>query len=210
MCLRPAAAACSCRCASRRRFFRSTATSSAFRPPTLLDTPRYQGTTSLPASTRTTSCRAAVKPGSAELEYYPLSLPLEDRRPGRVARLRRLRHPRFSQRRTARRTRDSLSARSISSRCGRPIPDLVRAIWFGMFAFLCVPLLSALNWVNGVRRQLRLVDHRAHGHHQRGDVPASAQEQRVDAEDAGDPAAGEGDSGSLREAESDRSRRGRR
>ena len=27
--------------------------------------------------------------------------------------------------------------------------DLVRAIWFGMFAFLCVPLLSALNWVNG-------------------------------------------------------------
>ena len=28
-------------------------------------------------------------------------------------------------------------------------PDLVRAIWFGMFAFLSVPLLSALNWVNG-------------------------------------------------------------
>jgi YidC/Oxa1 family membrane protein insertase len=27
--------------------------------------------------------------------------------------------------------------------------DLVRAIWFGMFAFLSVPLLSALNWVNG-------------------------------------------------------------
>jgi YidC/Oxa1 family membrane protein insertase len=28
-------------------------------------------------------------------------------------------------------------------------PELVRAIWFGMFAFLSVPLLSALNWVNG-------------------------------------------------------------
>jgi YidC/Oxa1 family membrane protein insertase len=31
----------------------------------------------------------------------------------------------------------------------RADPDLVRAIWFGMFAFLSVPLLSALNWVNG-------------------------------------------------------------
>ena len=28
-------------------------------------------------------------------------------------------------------------------------PELVRAIWFGMFSFLSVPLLSALNWING-------------------------------------------------------------
>ena len=57
-----------------------------------------------------------------------------------------------------------------------------------------------------LRRQLRLVDHRADGHHQPGDVPAQAQEHRLDAQDAGAAAADEGDPGSLREAEDDRPR----
>ena len=56
-----------------------------------------------------------------------------------------------------------------------------------------------------LRRQLRLVDHRAHGPHQPRDVPAPPQERRLDAEDAGAPARGEGDPGSLREAEDERS-----
>ena len=61
-----------------------------------------------------------------------------------------------------------------------------------------------------LRRQLRLVDHHPHADHQRHHVSAAAQERRVDAEDAGDPARGQSDSGALLEAESDRSRRSRR
>ena len=56
-----------------------------------------------------------------------------------------------------------------------------------------------------LRRQLRLVDHHPDHHHQRDHVSAAAQERGVDAEDAGDPARGEGDPGSLLEAEGDRS-----
>ena len=56
-----------------------------------------------------------------------------------------------------------------------------------------------------LHRQLRLVDHRADRDHQPRDVPAAPQERGVDAEDAGDSARGEGDSGSLREAEDERS-----
>ena len=55
-----------------------------------------------------------------------------------------------------------------------------------------------------LRRQLRLVDRRAHGAHQPRHVPAPPQERRLDAEDAGDPAGGEGDPGSLREPEDER------
>ena len=56
-----------------------------------------------------------------------------------------------------------------------------------------------------LRRQLRLGDHHPHGHHQHRHLPAPPQERGVDAEDAGDPAGGESDPGSLREAEGDRS-----
>ena len=66
--------------------------------------------------------------------------------------------------------------------------------------FLAVPLLRALKWINGYRRQLRLVDHLPHHPDQHRDVPAAPQERRVDAEDAGAAAADEGDPGSLREA----------
>ena len=57
-----------------------------------------------------------------------------------------------------------------------------------------------------VRRQLRLVDHHPDRADQRDHVPAAAQERGLDAEDAGDPAGGQGDPGPLREAEGDRSR----
>ena len=54
-------------------------------------------------------------------------------------------------------------------------------------------------------RELRVVDHHPDGVDQRGDVSASPQELRLHAQDAGDSARGEGDTGSLREAQDQRS-----
>ena len=54
-----------------------------------------------------------------------------------------------------------------------------------------------------VRRQLRVVDHPAHGAHQHRDLPAAPQERRLDAEDAGAAAGDEGDPGALRRPEGD-------
>ena len=88
--------------------------------------------------------------------------------------------------------------------------DLVRAIDFGMFSWLVVPLLRALKWVNGYVGNYGWSIIVADGPHQPGDVPAAAQERRVDAEDAGHPAGDEGDPGSLRQAEDDRSGASRR
>ena len=69
-----------------------------------------------------------------------------------------------------------------------------------------MPLLRALNWINGYVGNygwaiiiLTVLINPV-------DVPAAPQERRVDAQDAGDSARGEGDSGSLREAQVDRSR----
>ena len=112
----------------------------------------------------------------------------------------------------SRRTRRSSSSSGRrTSTCSPAIDrELVRAIDFGMFAFIVVPLLRSLNWINGYVGNygwsiiiLTIIINAR-------DVPAAAQERGVDAEDAGDPAGGEGDPGSLREAEGDRSRRSRR
>ena len=90
----------------------------------------------------------AVKPGSAEIEYYPLSIPAKtaaeaatrdyvgydirfQSMPNGPANARFYVGPKHFE-----------TMRRVDT-------DLVRAIWFGMFAFLCVPLLSALNWLNG-------------------------------------------------------------
>ena len=84
--------------------------------------------------------------------------------------------------------------------------ELVRAIDFGMFASLVVPLLQALKWVNGfvgnygwsiivLTILINLLD-----------LPAAPPQHGVDAEDAGAAAGGEGDPGSLREVQGHRSR----
>ncbi|MEO5741805.1 MAG: membrane protein insertase YidC [Vicinamibacterales bacterium] len=91
---------------------------------------------------------AAVKPGLAELRYYPLSIPSKiadaavsrdyvgyDIRPQTAP--------------TTPVTMRIFAGPKHFETLRRTDPDLVRAIWFGMFAFLSVPLLSALNWVNG-------------------------------------------------------------
>ena len=82
--------------------------------------------------------------------------------------------------------------------------ELVRAINFGIFAWLVVPLLERAEVALRLRRQLRLGDHPADDPHQPRRLPAAPQERRVDAEDAGAPAAAEGDSGSLRGPEGHR------
>ena len=87
---------------------------------------------------------------------------------------------------------------------------MTRAINFGMFSVIVVPLLRSLKWINGyvgnygwsiivLTVLINVVI-----------FPLQPQERRLDAEDAGDPAGGEGDPGSLREAEGDRSRASRR
>jgi YidC/Oxa1 family membrane protein insertase len=90
----------------------------------------------------------AVKPGSGEVEFYPLSIPSKtgaeastrdyvgydihfQSMPNGPANARFYVGPKHFE-----------TMRRIDT-------DLVRAIWFGMFAFLCVPLLSALNWLYG-------------------------------------------------------------
>ena len=92
---------------------------------------------------------AAVKPGAAELEYYPLSVPSKTARCGAVARLRRLRHPLAGRAERTGKRAFLCRTEAFRNAADESDPDLVRAIWFGMFAFLSVPLLSALNWVNG-------------------------------------------------------------
>ena len=89
-------------------------------------------------------------------------------------------------------------------------PDLVRAIDFGMFAWLVVPLLRALKWVNGyignygwsiialtvlINLVMFPLRHKS--------VVSMRKMQELQPR-------GEGDPGSLREAEDDRSRRARR
>ena len=111
-------------------------------------TPRYKGSYEFAGVDTHYFISSAVKSGSAELEYYNLSIPSTiadaavsrdyvgynirfDATPNGPTNARFFVGPKHFE--TLRQTD----------------PDLVRAVWFGMFAFLSVPLLSALNWVNG-------------------------------------------------------------
>ena len=117
-------------------------------PEALITTPRYQGNYEFAGVETHYFTSVAVQPGSAEIEYYPLSIPSK------------------SADQTLTRDYIGYDIRFLSMPNGpadarffigpkhfdtmrRVDPDLVRAIWFGMFAFLCVPLLSALNWLHG-------------------------------------------------------------
>ena len=113
----------------------------------LLATPKYQGGYDFAGIDTHYFISAAVKPGSADLEYRPLAIPSAGPDPS-VSRDYVGYDIRF-------RSAPSGSS-SVKFFVGpkhfvslqKAEPDLVRAIWFGMFAFLCVPLLSALNWLN--------------------------------------------------------------
>jgi YidC/Oxa1 family membrane protein insertase len=114
----------------------------------LVETSRYRGVYEFAGVDTHYFISVAVKPGSAELEYSPLSIPAAGAQPpisrDYVGYDIRFQSP----------PGGSSSARFFVGpkhfeTLRRADPDLVRAIWFGMFAFLSVPLLSALNWVNG-------------------------------------------------------------
>jgi YidC/Oxa1 family membrane protein insertase len=119
----------------------------------LTTTPRYQGNYDFAGVDTHYFISVAVKPGSAELEYYPVQIPsttadatltrdyvgydirVQPAAAGATT-TRFFVGPKHFE--TLRQTDAALNTDA----------DLVRAVWFGMFAFLCVPLLSALNWLN--------------------------------------------------------------
>ena len=120
----------------------------------LMTTPRYKGVYEFAGVDTHYFISAAVKPGNAELEYYPVQVPsttadaaLTRDYVGFDIRV----QPAATGATTTRffvgpKHFDTLRTTDAALRTDA---DLVRAVWFGMFAFLCVPLLSALNWLNG-------------------------------------------------------------
>jgi len=111
----------------------------------VLEAPKYQGTHEFAGVDTHYFISVAVKPGSAELEYYPLTIPAAGFDPP-IARdyigysIRLAAAPNAT-------AKFFVGPKHFES-LRQADPDLVRAIWFGMFAFLSVPLLSALNWVD--------------------------------------------------------------
>jgi YidC/Oxa1 family membrane protein insertase len=114
----------------------------------LVTTPRYQGTYEFAGVDTHYFISAAVKPAGAELVYYPLSIPSKT---GEAAVSRD--YVGYDIRLQSAPTGPANARFFLGPKHFETLrqtdPDLVRAIWFGMFAFLSVPLLSALNWVNG-------------------------------------------------------------
>jgi YidC/Oxa1 family membrane protein insertase len=116
-------------------------------PNHLVTAPQYQGTYEFAGVDTHYFLSAVVKPGPAAMAYQPLAVPgaAADKETTRdyVAY-------------TVRFTDMTAGPRDVKFFVGpkhfetlrRTDADLVRAVWFGMFAFLSVPLLSALNWVH--------------------------------------------------------------
>ena len=115
-------------------------------PSALTTTPRHEGTFEFAGVDTHYFISAAVKPGAAALDYHPLTVPTPNVTPPDLARLHRLRH---QIRAAPRRRRASTSGRRSCGALQAVDPQMVPAIWFGMFSFLSVPLLAALNWING-------------------------------------------------------------
>ena len=114
----------------------------------LATTPKHTGTYEFAGVDTHYFMSTAVKPGTAELGYYPLSVPSKT---GDIALSREYVGYDIRVQSTPdgpATTRFFVGPKHFET-LKQTDPDLVRAIWFGMFAFLSVPLLSALNWVNG-------------------------------------------------------------
>jgi YidC/Oxa1 family membrane protein insertase len=114
----------------------------------LATTPQYQGSYDFAGVDTHYFMSAAVKPGAAELAYYPLSIPSKTA-DAAVSRDYVGYDIRFQATPSGPATMRFFVGPKHFETLRQTDPDLVRAIWFGMFAFLSVPLLSALNWVNG-------------------------------------------------------------
>jgi YidC/Oxa1 family membrane protein insertase len=111
----------------------------------LKTTPRYEGRFLFAGMDTHYFISVAVRPGAAQIEYQPLSLPVAGSDPpvsrDYVGYDIKLAEPPAS----ARFFIGPKHFETLKVADG----ELVRAIWFGMFSFLSVPLLSALNWING-------------------------------------------------------------
>jgi len=117
-------------------------------PNQLVTAPRHQGTYEFAGVDTHYFLSAVVKSGPAAVEYQPLSLP------GNAAGQETTRdyvayNVRFTNMANGPQDVKFFVGPKHFETLRRTDPDLVRAVWFGMFAFLSVPLLSALNWVHG-------------------------------------------------------------
>jgi YidC/Oxa1 family membrane protein insertase len=113
----------------------------------LAETPRYRGAYEFAGVDTHYFISAAVKPGNAELEFYPLSIPAAGGQAG-VSRDYVSYNIRVQPAQSGQSSVKFFVGPKHFESLQRADRDLVRAIWFGMFAFLSVPLLSALNWVH--------------------------------------------------------------
>ena len=114
----------------------------------LATTPRYQGAYEFAGVDTHYFISVAVKPGTAALEYSPLSIPSQTAGTGESRDYVGYDIRFQSMADGVKGARFFVGPKHFDTMRATD-PDLVRAIWFGMFAFLCVPLLSALNWING-------------------------------------------------------------
>jgi YidC/Oxa1 family membrane protein insertase len=114
----------------------------------LTTTPRYQGHYEFAGVDTHYFMSTAVKPGSAEIVYYPLSVPSKTDAAA-ISRDYIGYDIRFQSAQSGPANARFFVGPKHFETLRQTDSDLVRAIWFGMFAFLSVPLLSALNWVHG-------------------------------------------------------------
>ena len=111
----------------------------------LAATPRYQGTYEFAGVDTHYFISIAIKPGAADLDYQPISLPVAGSTPP-ISRDYISYDIHYQQ--PAKAAKFFIGPKHFQT-LRKADPELVRAVWFGMFAFLAVPLLSALNWIHG-------------------------------------------------------------
>ena len=111
----------------------------------LVTTPHRDGTFEFAGVDTHYFLAAAVKPGNAAIDYQPLTLTTPNVTPP-VMRDYIGFSIKYPQPPSAARfylgPKDLQALQAVD-------PQMVPAIWFGMFSFLTVPLLSALNWIHG-------------------------------------------------------------
>jgi YidC/Oxa1 family membrane protein insertase len=112
----------------------------------LASVPRYQGNYEFAGVDTHYFISTAVNPGNSELVYYPLPVPSKE---AGISRDYVGYDIRFQAMPTGPADVRFFVGPKHFETLRQTDQDLVRAVWFGMFAFLSVPLLSALNWVNG-------------------------------------------------------------
>jgi YidC/Oxa1 family membrane protein insertase len=110
----------------------------------LTTTPRHEGTFEFAGVDTHYFIAAAVKPGAGTIEYHPVVVPTPNSTPpiGRdyIAYEIKLAQPLQA-------ARFYIGPKELGA-LKAVDPQMVPAIWFGMFSFLTVPLLSALNWIH--------------------------------------------------------------